>query len=401
MLRIACTNISRVKVSGSVLASSISLSFYGGTDPLTGNIIQRGHPLEGMNLRGKILVMPSATGSTVGNWALYRLSVHKNAPAAIILSSPDSVTVTGCIMGNIPLIVVSSVESLQNADSLEITETEIIVYSSDINVSGQQSSATESIVVIKAGGSLITDKESPVPVFNREQTAMLAHQIRESGVKCILVHGAGSYGHSPVKSLNLLSEPDSPQNRAGWSKVISLQYELNNLVCEVLRSEGLFPWPIQPDAFFSFDENMVVLNSGRNILNLVEKGYTPVFYGVPCIFGSRTGILSGDDSACHIAGICGIKKIIHFTKNDGVTDPLTKKPVEVITPANWPDLESRLKDSIIKDATGGIIKKINSLIEATSSGITGLICDGRNPEKIAEALAGKSTYTIISRPLAE
>lgn len=387
-------------MSGRVIASTVSLSFYGGTDPLTGNIIQRGHPLEGTNLRDKILVIPSATGSTVGNWALYRLSVHKNAPLAIVLSTPDSVTATGCMMGSIPLVVVSDISALLGLEKIEINNNEIIAYSDDLPSSIPPRSTPGEVVVIKIGGSLITHKESTVPAFDAEQTAILGRIIFDSKVRCILVHGAGSYGHSPVKAHNLLENPNSREKRIFWSEVVSLQYELSNLVCEVLRREGLIPWPVQPDAFFSMDENGNLFNHGLNLINMLEKGYTPVFYGVPMLFGSRTGILSGDDIALQVARLSGAKSIIHFTKNDGVTDPTTGNPVKLITPSNWPTLEVKLKDTS-KDATGGIVNKIKTLLEATSFGISGLIVDGRNPQKIDEALAGNSGYTRIDKCLSE
>jgi predicted aconitase with swiveling domain len=46
------------KVSGQALVSSQGISFFGGVDPDTGIIVERGHELEGKSIAGKVLVFP-------------------------------------------------------------------------------------------------------------------------------------------------------------------------------------------------------------------------------------------------------------------------------------------------------------------------------------------------------
>ena len=41
---------------GEALTTAQPISFYGGVDPNTGEIIEKGHELQGKNVKGKILV---------------------------------------------------------------------------------------------------------------------------------------------------------------------------------------------------------------------------------------------------------------------------------------------------------------------------------------------------------
>ncbi|MBO5002704.1 uridylate kinase, partial [Methanocorpusculaceae archaeon] len=49
-------------------------------------------------------------------------------------------------------------------------------------------------VIIKLGGSVITDKANP-GVIHREVIAKLAAAIAEAKTPAVIVHGAGSLGH--------------------------------------------------------------------------------------------------------------------------------------------------------------------------------------------------------------
>ena len=90
--------------TGTTLVSPEPLSFYGGVDPVSGRVVERGHPLAGRSLAGRILVMPTGKGSTVGSYALYRMARAGTAPAAIVCAACDTVVAVGAILGEIPCV---------------------------------------------------------------------------------------------------------------------------------------------------------------------------------------------------------------------------------------------------------------------------------------------------------
>ncbi len=91
-------------VSGNLLVSPAPISFLSGVDPNTGTIVEKGHPLQGESMAGKVLAFPYGKGSTVGSYVLYALSRNGHAPTAIINAEAEPIIATGAIMGDIPMI---------------------------------------------------------------------------------------------------------------------------------------------------------------------------------------------------------------------------------------------------------------------------------------------------------
>lgn len=96
--------IARGSGTGDLIVSPAPISFLAGVDPDSGQIIEKGHPLVGQAIGGKVLAFPYGKGSTVGSYVLYALSRTGHAPAAIINSEAEPIIATGAIMGRIPMI---------------------------------------------------------------------------------------------------------------------------------------------------------------------------------------------------------------------------------------------------------------------------------------------------------
>jgi len=91
-------------VEGKALVTSQPISFYGGVDPLSGVVTERGHELEGKVISGKILVFPYGKGSTVGSYVIYHMAKIGSAPLAIINLESEPIIIAGCVLANIPLV---------------------------------------------------------------------------------------------------------------------------------------------------------------------------------------------------------------------------------------------------------------------------------------------------------
>jgi len=91
----------------------MGISFFGGVDPESGLIVERGHELEGQSISGKVLVFPSGKVSTVGSYTLYRLKVNGKAPAAIVNAECETITAVGCIIAEIPSVDHIPIERLK------------------------------------------------------------------------------------------------------------------------------------------------------------------------------------------------------------------------------------------------------------------------------------------------
>ena len=92
------------RAEGVALVSSSPLSFYGGVNPDTGEVVERGHELQGQSVKGKVLVFPFGKGSTVGSYVLYRLAKNGAAPAAIVNLRCETIVAVGAIISEIPCV---------------------------------------------------------------------------------------------------------------------------------------------------------------------------------------------------------------------------------------------------------------------------------------------------------
>ena len=101
---IKCRKISKGHAKGEVIVTQDSLSFLGGVDPKTGVIIDSHHELHGKKISGKILVIPSGKGSTVGSYVIFQMAKNKTAPSAIISLKAEPIIATGAIMAEIPMV---------------------------------------------------------------------------------------------------------------------------------------------------------------------------------------------------------------------------------------------------------------------------------------------------------
>ena len=61
-MKLNARKISKGKTKGKLLVSKDSISFFGGVDPDTGIVVEKGHDLEGKTITDKILVFPNGKG---------------------------------------------------------------------------------------------------------------------------------------------------------------------------------------------------------------------------------------------------------------------------------------------------------------------------------------------------
>lgn len=116
------------KTKGQAVVSHLPISFWGGVDPATGEIIDQRHDCSGREIVGKVFVFPTGKGSSTGSAVLMESICNGSAPAAIVNSKIDPILALGAIVAEeiyhktVPIVVVSKedFESIQDGDILTI-----------------------------------------------------------------------------------------------------------------------------------------------------------------------------------------------------------------------------------------------------------------------------------------
>jgi len=116
---------------GETLVTSQPISFFGGVDPEKGIVVERGHPLEGQCIAGKVLVFPTGKGSTVGSYTLYRLKMNGRAPLAILNAECETIIAVGCIIAEIPCVDQLPIQEIRSGSLVQIDGSVVIVIIED------------------------------------------------------------------------------------------------------------------------------------------------------------------------------------------------------------------------------------------------------------------------------
>ncbi len=105
---------------GEALVTTQPISFYGGVDPNTGIVLEKGHELQGQSVKGKILVFPTGKGSTVGSYTLYRMKKNGAAPAGMINRECETVVAVGAIISEIPCVDKIDISKIKTGDKVQL-----------------------------------------------------------------------------------------------------------------------------------------------------------------------------------------------------------------------------------------------------------------------------------------
>lgn len=105
------------RASGPLLVLAEPISFWGGVDGATGEIIDIRHPQRGTSLAGRVVALASGRGSSSSSSVLAELIRVGRAPAALLLEQPDPILVLGVLAASelygaaLPVVVLDNLPS--------------------------------------------------------------------------------------------------------------------------------------------------------------------------------------------------------------------------------------------------------------------------------------------------
>jgi isopentenyl phosphate kinase len=248
-----------------------------------------------------------------------------------------------------------------------------------------------SVVLVKLGGSVITDK-TRYRSFNRESTDRLAREIASSGKQVVLVHGAGSFGHVLASEHQLQRGYLDDSQRMGVAKVQQDVRDLNREVMLSLDRAGIPATSIPPGA--------CALMAGGELRTLemdlfhryLALGITPVTFGDVVLDSQRAfGICSGDQLMYLLAKEFHPELIVFCADVDGIftADPNLDKDAKLIQEVDRSTLESIPRTSRVADVTGSIYGKLESMLSIASLGKGTMVINGLVPGRLASAMKGE------------
>lgn len=114
------------EAKGTALVSQMPLSFWGGVEPHSGEVIDVHHDLAGQVISGKVLLIPEGRGSCSGSGIMLEMIRLRTCPAALVMEEAEPIISLGSVMGyelyhyGVPIYTVSKAEyeSISTGDTI-------------------------------------------------------------------------------------------------------------------------------------------------------------------------------------------------------------------------------------------------------------------------------------------
>ena len=221
--------------------------------------------------------------------------------------------------------------------------------------------------LIKLGGSLVTDK-SRSKSFRQNVVARLAAQLRhfrslDEERRIVIGHGSGSFGHHEAQKHNTVQGVYSDEDRLGFAQVGAVATELSLLLLNEFLTLGLPAMRFQPSTTLVANNQEIASFDSRALSMALEQGLLPLVHGDIALDHNIGGtIMSTESIFAHLVEPLSVREIILLGEVDGVFDQ-TGDVIPVITPQSLPNVLSSLKGSSGIDVTGGMLQKVQTMVE--------------------------------------
>lgn len=252
--------------------------------------------------------------------------------------------------------------------------------------------ADRKIVVLKLGGSVITDKEK-LMAPNLTAIHRLAKEIADANIKQLMVvHGGGSFGHPWAKKYKIKEGYKFPSQVEWFTRIHQAMLELNKLVVNALIRNNIAAFSISPSSCIITKAGRIQVFYDSAITRLLEIGFVPVLFG-DAVVDTELGftILSGDQLVTALSAKFKADRIIFGVDVDGLftSDPKTNKKAQLIPNITLPELKTLIKsidEAKVTDVTGGMFGKIFELMDAIDIAMKTTIVNATKEGNIYKAL---------------
>ena len=245
------------------------------------------------------------------------------------------------------------------------------------------------MILIKLGGSIITNKEKPLSPRKKTINKILK-EIGKIKEPVIIVHGGGSYGHYWSVKYDMHTKPEKTAPK-GVAIVKNSMVELTKIILDSAVKNRINSYCLPPTDFMN--GNKSIKSKILTISDIAKSGLTPITFGDALWFGQKKSyILSGDVIMTTIAKILKPRLSLFVLDVDGVySDLKTNKLIR-----NFKKEKPEIRNNKI-DVTGGMTRKITEANKMAKVGLKVFFVNGNKPKRISDAISGKKFEGTLFR----
>jgi isopentenyl phosphate kinase len=255
------------------------------------------------------------------------------------------------------------------------------------------------LVLIKFGGSLITDKKQHETV-RMDAIKFCANGFKKayesvSDTDFIIATGAGSFAHTNAVKYGLKNGVDTPEKVYGMSITHNSVRRLNGMFVDALTDLGISAFSLSPASLFTMENREIRSSHLEPIAELLKHGCIAVLHGDTILDATRgMSIMSSEMSlqACleELGKSYDEMMVIYCMDTDGILDEKGNT-----IPEFGRDQEVFIHKSTTNDVTGSIEGKIKSARKAAKIASAVYLVPGKNKEVLDQLLRGKNIGSRI------
>lgn len=215
-------------------------------------------------------------------------------------------------------------------------------------------------VVLKLGGSVITEKDRPSTV-DEAALRQAARAIADADVgSLVLVHGGGSFGH-PAAAAHGVTETTGTRDAHAVREIHDAMRQLNDAVVGQLAEVGVPALPVHPSSAAARAADGTLQMESYTVATLLDEGFVPVLHGDGVVTaGAGVTVLSGDEIVTSLAGSLGADRVGLCSTVPGVLDD-SGAVIERID--SFDAVRAAVGESDETDVTGGMAGKVRRLLD--------------------------------------
>ncbi|MFB6224197.1 MAG: isopentenyl phosphate kinase [Haloarcula sp.] len=243
-------------------------------------------------------------------------------------------------------------------------------------------------VVLKLGGSVITEKDEPETV-DRAALSAAVSAIAASAVgdDIVLVHGGGSFGHHHAAEYGV-STTAGTHDVAGVQAIHRAMCQLNAAVIDELTEQGVPAVPVHPFSAAARDAGGTLSLPTAQVTTLLDEGFVPVLHGdLVAHAGAGATVLSGDELVVELAPAVDADRVGVCSTVPGVLDD---DGTVIDRIEAFEAVASALGGSDATDVSGGMAGKVRALLSLSAPAVV------FGPDALSSFLAGERPGTTIA-----
>lgn len=257
--------------------------------------------------------------------------------------------------------------------------------------------APPELVLIKLGGSLITDKlqssTARVAVLRRvaDEIASVISHPSFANKKIVIGHGSGSFGHVAAEDHGFNAGVSNEREMKGAAFTQDAAAQLHRHVVTGLLSAGLAPFSIAPSSCFVAEDGNAIPLTMEPLESALGLGMIPVVFG-DVVMDRKNGacVLSTEKVFLGICGNGGVRgyriaRSIWLGVTPGVYDA-NGKTIPTLTRKSVSKFHDCIGPAEGTDVTGGMLHRVDAALQLADLGVRSLICDGMTPGVLLNAL---------------